>query len=85
MKKEETISEYHSKLINIVNQMHRNGEKFEDVRIIEKTLRSLTPNFEYVVTTVEESKDLETMTIKELLGSLRVHELHIRKHDDITL
>ncbi|KAJ0113416.1 hypothetical protein Patl1_03378 [Pistacia atlantica] len=63
--------------------MKRNGEKLEDVRVIEKMLRSLTPSFEHVVAAIEESKDLEIMTTEELLGSLRVHELRIRRHDEV--
>ena len=76
----ETISDYYSRLIAIVNQMKRNGEKLDDVRVMEKILRSLTHNFEHVVTVIEESKNLETISTEELLGSLRVHEQRILKN-----
>ncbi|XP_059428587.1 uncharacterized protein LOC132162366 [Corylus avellana] len=54
--------------------------KFEDVRVMEKILRSLTPKFENVVTAIDKSKDLETISEEELLGSLRVHEQCILKN-----
>ena len=57
--------------------MKRNGERLDDVRVMENILRSLTSNFKHVVTAIEESKDLETMSAEELLGSLIVHEQHI--------
>ncbi|XP_017190472.2 uncharacterized protein [Malus domestica] len=60
--------------------MKKNGERLDDVRIMEKILRSLTSNFEHVVTAIEESKNLETMSAEELLGSLLVHEQRIQKN-----
>jgi hypothetical protein len=47
-----------------VNEIKRNGKKLEDVRAMEKILRSLTLKFEYVVTAIKESKDLETISAK---------------------
>jgi hypothetical protein len=67
-----------------VNEMKRNGEKLEDVRVMEKILRSLTLKFEHVMTAIEESKDLETISAEELLGSLRVHEQRILKNASST-
>ena len=38
---------------------------------MEKILRSLIDDFENVVCAIEESKDLSTLTVEDLLGSLR--------------
>jgi hypothetical protein len=41
---------------------------------VSKNLRSLTSRFNYVVCSIEESNDLDTLSIDELHGSLLVHE-----------
>jgi len=43
-------------------------------RVVEKILRSLIDDFENVVCVSEESKDLSTLTVEELVRSLEVHE-----------
>ncbi|CAN6691653.1 unnamed protein product [Malus baccata var. baccata] len=84
MKEGENILDYYSRLLVTVNQMKRNGKRLGDVRVMEKILGSLTSNFEHVVTAIEESKNLETMSTEELLGSLLVHEQRIQKNANPT-
>ncbi|KAK2974052.1 hypothetical protein RJ640_006244 [Escallonia rubra] len=78
----ESISDYFTKVISVVHQMRRNGEDISDVRIMEKVLRSLDSKFDYVVVVIEESKDLEKMTVEELMGSLQAHEQKIEKRGE---
>ncbi|KAL6522105.1 hypothetical protein OROMI_031982 [Orobanche minor] len=82
MKSSENISEYVTRVKTVTNEMKRNGESLDEVRVMEKLLRSLTRKFEYVVTSIEESKDLSTISLDELVGSLQAHEQRINQYDD---
>ena len=45
----------------------------------EKLLRFLISKFKHVAAAIEESKNLEEISIEELLGSLQVHEQRMQK------
>jgi len=66
----EIILDYFTNIISLVHQMRRNGEYIDDVRVMEKIPKSLDSKFDHVVVEIEELKDLEDLTIKELMGSL---------------
>ena len=52
-------------------------EAMVDSKIVEKVLRTLTPNFDHIVVVIEESKDIENMNVEELQNSLEAHEQRV--------
>nr|GEW91104.1 copia-type polyprotein [Tanacetum cinerariifolium] len=81
MKNIETISDYFGRVLTISNQIRSNGEKMDDVKIVEKILRTLIDKYLYVVVSIEESKNVDEMSIEELQSTLIVHEQKFKKVD----
>ncbi|XP_024963513.1 uncharacterized protein LOC112503751 [Cynara cardunculus var. scolymus] len=81
MRDSETVEEFYNRTVLILNQLRLNGENIEDKKVVEKILRSLTRKFEYIVVAIEESKDLDFMSLENLLGILQSHELRMRQFD----
>ena len=70
----EGVTEYFSRVMTVANKMQIYGENMQDVKVVDKILRSLTEKFNYVVCSIEESKDIDSFTVDELQSSLIVHE-----------
>lgn len=54
MKDGESVNDYFACALAIVNKLQVNKAKIDDVNIVEKILRSMTPRFNYVVCFIEE-------------------------------
>jgi len=76
--KEESVDEYFSRTLSIVNKMKMHGERMKQVTIVEKILRSMATRFNYVVCSIEESNDVTTLSVDELQSSLMVHEQRMK-------
>eukprot|EP00257_Ricinus_communis_P022990 XP_015582859.1 uncharacterized protein LOC107262301 [Ricinus communis] len=74
MKEGETINDYFGRVMIVSNSMRNCGELVEEVKIVEKILRTLMDKCNYVVCSIEESKNLDELTVDELQSSLLVHE-----------
>ncbi|KAA8524643.1 hypothetical protein F0562_011066 [Nyssa sinensis] len=81
MKSGESVTDYFSRTMEIVNKMRIHGDKTEDVTIVEKILRSMTLKFNFVVCSIEEANGIEELSIDELQSSLLVHEQKINQQE----
>jgi hypothetical protein len=60
MEDDQRISDYISKLLSVVNQMKACGEEVSDQQVVGKIMRSLTSKFDFIVVSIQESKDVKT-------------------------
>ena len=79
MRKDETITEYFAKVMQVANKMRSNREEMSEKKIVEKIHMHPNDKFTYVVVSTEESKDTDTMFIDELQSSLVTHEEKFRR------
>ena len=70
----ESVSVYFSGMMAIENKMRIHGEKLEDLTIIEKIICFMPSKLNYVVCSIEKSKETNELSIDELQSSLLIHE-----------
>ncbi|GAV82800.1 DUF4219 domain-containing protein/UBN2 domain-containing protein [Cephalotus follicularis] len=83
MTERETIKDFSSREIEIVNQMKSYGGNITNQRVIEKFLISLTEKFDSVVNIIEETRNLSELSVTELVSSLQVHEQRISRRTEV--
>lgn len=88
MLEDEFFDEFYAKLNDIVNSRFNLRDKVEDAWIVRKTLRYIPERFRPKVIAIKESKDLDTIHVKELVAYLQIYESilpHQRKGKSIVL
>ncbi|GAU47674.1 hypothetical protein TSUD_380280 [Trifolium subterraneum] len=61
MKSDEVIADYFTRVVTLTNQMKNCGSTLNEEEMVEKVLRTLTPKFDHIVVTIEQTKDLSAM------------------------
>ena len=79
MSDDECFNEFYAKLNDIVNSAYNLGEIYDQPKIVRKILRYLTEDFRPKVTAITKSKDMDSIPIDELVGSLQSYELDLPK------
>ena len=79
MADDETFDEFYAKLNDAVNNAFNLGEVYDQPKIVRIILRSLTKDFRPRVTIVTKSKDVDTVPVDELVGSLQSNESNLPK------
>jgi hypothetical protein len=70
----ENISEYFARVLTIYNQIKRYGKKMEETHVVEKIICSLQKKFHYVVVAIEESQNMNFLSIQGLMEKLQAHK-----------
>ena len=81
MKEDETIEEMYSRFQNLVSGLQILKKNYVVSDHVSKILRSLSARWRPKVTSIEEAKDLNTLSVEDLMSSLKVHEISLNKHD----
>ena len=88
MEDHEKFGEFHAKLMDIMNSSFNLSEPIPNSKVVRKILRSLPERFRAKVTTIEESKDVDSLKVDELIVSLQTFEMTLgspRKSKGIAL
>ena len=65
------------KVLHLVYLMMGCGETLTNKMIVEKVMCTLTSHFDHVIVATQESKNLETMKLEDLVGSSEAREIRI--------
>jgi len=75
MSENETIDEMYARFTTIINEMRSLRKAYSTHERIRKILRCLPSMWRPMVTVITQAKDLKSMNLKDLIGSLRAHEV----------
>ncbi|GJR48533.1 zf-CCHC domain-containing protein [Tanacetum coccineum] len=80
---EESIDSGFARFNTIITSLKALDEGFSSKNYVRKFLRALHPKWRAKVTAIEESKDLSSLALDELIGNLKVHEVVMEKDSEI--
>ncbi|GAV58551.1 UBN2 domain-containing protein, partial [Cephalotus follicularis] len=82
MNENEDIKTMFTRFTNITNALQSLDKVYSNSEMVRKILMSLPRAWMPKVTAIEEAKNLNTLPLEDLLGSLMTHELSITRKDD---
>ena len=82
MKPKESIVDMYTHFTDITNSLQSLGKEYTQTDQVRKILQSLTNDQEKKTTTIEEAKDLSTMTLQQLMGSLMAYKVQKNEQEN---
>ncbi|GAV62782.1 LOW QUALITY PROTEIN: zf-CCHC domain-containing protein/UBN2 domain-containing protein, partial [Cephalotus follicularis] len=70
-------------LTTITNSLKNLAKSYPNQELVRKILRCLPKSWTPKVTAIEEAKDLSTLPLEQLLGSLMTHETTMKNHENV--
>nr|GEW18088.1 UBN2 domain-containing protein [Tanacetum cinerariifolium] len=81
--KDESIDSAFARFNTTITSLKALDEGYSSKNYVRKFLRALHPKWRAKVTAIKESKDLTSLSLDELIGNLKVHEMIIKKDSKI--
>ena len=79
MEENESFDEFYVKLKDIVNLAFNLGETIPEPKVVRKVLRYLPKRFHAKINAIEESKDIDSIPLTEMVGNLETYELGLTR------
>jgi len=83
MKEDENIETMYSRFQTLVSRLQILKKSYVASDHVNKILRSLPAKWRPKVTAIEEVKDLNTLSVEDLISSLKCHEIGLNEHEPI--
>ena len=71
----ESVMDMYTRFTHITNELKSLGKSFTTEELVRKILRILPHSWEAKVTAIQEAKDMNKITLDELIGNLQTYEL----------
>jgi len=81
MKGDETIEAMYSRFQSLVSGLQILKKSYVASDHVSKIMRSLPSRWRPKVTSIEDAKDLSTLSVENLISPLKVHEISLDEHD----
>jgi len=73
-RRQKNIKDYANKLLSIINKVRLLGKEFSNDKIVQKILVTMPKKYESKISSLEESKDLTNISLRELVNALQAQE-----------
>ncbi|CAN6568083.1 unnamed protein product [Malus baccata var. baccata] len=80
MGEHEAFSVYVVRLFDLMSQMKSYGEDIGNQRIVQKLLISLPRSYDSIVAVIENTRDLESVDVQDVVATLKEYEQRIERH-----
>nr|XP_016492249.1 PREDICTED: uncharacterized protein LOC107811770 [Nicotiana tabacum] len=82
MQDNESVQEMHTQFTSIINELHSLGKTIARNKLVRKILSMLPSSWESKVNAITEAKDLQELTINELVGNPKTYEMKKKKDSE---
>ncbi|XP_070017138.1 uncharacterized protein [Nicotiana sylvestris] len=83
MKDDESIQDIHTRFTSIINELHSLRDVIPRKKLVRKILSVLPGLWESKVNAITKAKDLQTLTMDELICNLKTYEMKRKKDSEI--